>query len=391
MSRAKVAETVLVREKISRRQFARTVGAAGAALVVSRLDASAGAAAARAASDAPAVPIQLSQNENPYGPCPRALEAITRSQSVAARYPHDAGRLVDALAKLHKVQPANIVLGCGSTEILRMADMAFLGPEKNVVVAEPTYEAVLGYARITRAEAVKVPLTSDHRHDLPAMAAACDAHTGLVYICNPNNPTGTIVTGDELAQFMSRVPRSATVLVDEAYHHFVEDPRYSSVVDWLPKYPNLVIARTFSKIYGMAGMRLGYAISSAENIRAMNPHLTRFSANILAVSAALASLEDPDLVSTMRKKMNDTRRWLCRELEKDGRRYMPSEANFVMIDVGSDVQPMIGAFAKRSIVIGRKFPALPNWLRISIGTPQEMEAFVAALREIVPARATKAA
>ena len=379
------------RANISRRQFSRHVGAALGAAWVAGHWGGAPAVGGSPAESSPSEVIQLSQNENPYGPSPRALDAMTRSQAVASRYPNDVGRLVDELARLHGVKPENIALGCGSTEILKMADMAFLGAEKNVVVAEPTYEAVLGYARITRAEPVRVPLTADFHHDLPKMAAACTERTGLVYLCNPNNPTATIVTRDEMAGFFARVPRSTAILVDEAYYHFVENPQYTSALEWLGKVPNLIVARTFSKIYGMAGMRLGYAISSAENIRAMRDHVLRFNINTSVVAAALASLADAELVPAMRKKMNDTRRWLCRELEKDGRRFMPSEANFLMVEVGSDVQPLIAEFAQRKILVGRKFPSLPNWLRISIGTPAETEAFLSALREIVPVKGANAA
>src|SRR5262249_54778968 len=154
-----------------------------------------------------------------------------------------------------------------------MADMAFLTSGKNVVVCQPTFEAVLGYARATHADPVQIMQTADFRHDLPAMAAACNSNTGLVYVCNPNNPTGSIVTKDELGAFFAKVPTTATILVDEAYHHFVEDPRYSSAFDWFGKQPNLVICRTFSKIYGMAGMRLGYAVGPKEKIDAMRMHL----------------------------------------------------------------------------------------------------------------------
>jgi histidinol-phosphate aminotransferase len=191
---------------------------------------------------------------------------MTRSQAVAGRYPDAAEHATtEAIARHHGVSPDRIVLGCGSSEVLRLCDAAFLGPGRTVVAAEPTFEAVLHYAKVTKAEPVTVPLTLDFRHDLPAMARACDARTGLVYVCNPNNPTGTIVTGDELEAFLGRVPTTMTVVVDEAYHHFVEAPAYRSAVDAVDRFPNLVVTRTFSKIYGMAGMRLGYAVTSAAN------------------------------------------------------------------------------------------------------------------------------
>lgn len=372
---------------LTRRSLAGMLaGAAGAAL----LDHPAARAAARPAVSRQRAHgfIRLSANENPYGPCARALEALKTSGSEASRYPFGVDEEVrDALARLHGVAPEQVVLGCGSSDVLRMAGSAFLPAGRTVVAAEPTFEAVLDYARVTRAEPFKVPLTADFRHDLSRMAAACDARTGLVYVCNPNNPTGTIVGGDDLEAFLPKVPGSAVVLVDEAYHHFVETPRYRSAFDFLARYPNLVIARTFSKIYGMAGMRLGYGVASKENAKALRDHASWDNTNEAVLAMAAASLSDSTVVPRQRKLLNDTRRWLCSELEKEGRRYIPSETNFLMIDVQGDVLPVIRAFRDRGIQVGRKFPSMGNWLRISIGKQEETAAFLAGLREIVPARA----
>ncbi|HVN75551.1 MAG TPA: histidinol-phosphate transaminase [Thermoanaerobaculaceae bacterium] len=334
----------------------------------------------------PAGAIQLNSNENPYGPPPAARDAIVRALGVAGRYPDASEDEVrSALAKLHGVGPEQVLLGCGSVDILRMADNAFLAPGRKVVVAEPTYEAVLVYNRVTKAEPVKVPLGASFRHDLPRMAAACDAATGMVYVCNPNNPTGTIVTGEEMAEFLKRVPATVPVVLDEAYFHFVEDPAYASGFGLLAAHPNLVVLRTFSKIYGMAGMRLGYAVASKEMIAALRLHAAFSNANAAVLAAALATLAEPDLVPQTRRRLNDTRRWLTAQLAAEKRRFIPSEANFVMIETGRDVAPIIAAFKARKILVGRRFPAMPTWLRVSVGTPQEMAAFTAALREIVPA------
>lgn len=370
-----------------RRHFTSSLAALVGATLAPR--AASTVAAAGAADVQPGAPlIDLSSNENPYGPSPQALEAMTRCQSVACRYPDDVEkRVVEAIAKLHGIAPERVVLGCGSSEILRLCDAAFLGPGRKVLAAEPTFEAVLQYAKVTKAEAVQLPLDAAFRHDLGAMAAACDASTGLVYVCNPNNPTGTIVSGKELEAFVARVPASAVVLVDEAYHHFVEDPGYRSMAELVDRYPNLVVARTFSKIYGMAGMRLGYGISSLANAEALRAQAAWGNTNIAVLEAALASLEDKELVARQRERLNGTRRRLCRALEKDGRRYIPSEANFMMIDVGGDVKPLIPAFEARGVKVGRRFAAMPGWLRITIGKPEETEAFLAALRELVPVRA----
>jgi histidinol-phosphate aminotransferase len=383
----------------SRRHFARTLGTALGALALGPRLAGAGTSAPRGAVPAarrhtalPAGAVRIDSNENPYGPSAKALEAMTRSQGIAARYP-DAleDETTAVLAKLHGVAPENVILGCGSGEILRMADMAFTGPGRSAVAAEPTFEAVLAFARVTRADPVKIPLTADHRHDLPAMAAACGEATGLVYVCNPNNPTGTIVTRDEMKSFFDRVPRKTMILVDEAYHHFVEDSRYATAFEWIGKQPNLLVVRTFSKIYGLAGMRLGYGVGSQETIEALRPHRTWSNANASVLEAALASLEDASLVPECRARMNGTRRWLCDEMKKDGRSVIPSEANFVMIDVGTDVGSVIEALAQRGVLVGRRFPSLANWLRVSIGTPEEMQRCVEALRQVVPVRPSRAA
>jgi histidinol-phosphate aminotransferase len=372
---------------LTRRGFAGTLGtAAGLLWANPRLGGIAEAAGRR---PKPAGALPLNNNENPFGPNPRAIEAAVRAcQSASHRYP-DA--IVDeaqkAIADSHGVKPEQVVLGCGSSEILQMADQAFLWPGKKAVVAETTFEAVLLYARAISGVAVKVPLTPDFRHDLPGMAAACDTATGLAYVCNPNNPTGTIVTGDEVAAFAAKVPPHVTILIDEAYHHFVEDPRYRSAASLIAAHPNVVVARTFSKIHGMAGLRLGYAVGSEERIDAMSSFASFSNTNVAVLAAGLASLADPEHLGRTRKLLNDNRRWLAAEMAKQGRRVMPSEANFVMVDLGTDVAPVIEAFRARKILVGRKFPTLATWLRVTVGKREELEVFATALAEIVPVKA----
>jgi len=376
---------------LSRRQFGRLIGTGvGAALFAPKLTRS--VVEARLPPGVPEDVLQLNSNENPYGPSAKAWEAMVQSQRWASRYPgHLEQHVLEAIARHHEVEPTCVLLGCGSGEILRIADMAFLAPGTNLIVAEPTFEAVLIYAGVMRAESVKVPLTADFRHDLPRMAAACNAQTGLVYICNPNNPTGTVVTREELAAFFARVPQSATILVDEAYYHFVENPGCASACEWLTKLPNVIVVRTFSKVYGMAGMRLGYAIGSKDVIAKMRAHALTNNSNAAVLEAALASLADAALIPQRRKLNNDTRRWLCNELEKDGYQYIPSEGNFVMIALNGEAQPVIDAFRQRKILVGRQFPSMKTWLRVSIGKPEEMDAFLTGLRAIAPAAVRKAA
>lgn len=375
----------------SRREFARAFGATFAAAWVSPKLFQGVARGGPGGPPGDGI-IRLNYNENPYGPSREALEAITQSESVACRYPDDLrAQATQAIAELHGVPTEQIALGCGSTEILRACDAAFVGPGKNLVVAEPTFEAVVDYAKAGRGGAVKIPLTPDFRHDLPRMAAACTPATGLVYVCNPNNPTGTIVTRDEFAAFVKAVPASTMILVDEAYFHFVEDPRYASAADLIAKHPNLIVARTFSKVYGLAGMRLGYGVGNAGAIQAVRRQLLEDNGNAAVLPAAMASLGDPDRVLRTRKLLNDTRRWIVAALAGDGRRVIPSEANFIMIEIGRDVEPVIERFRAQKILVGRKFPSMPDWLRVTIGKPEEMETFLEALRGIVPAQSARAA
>jgi histidinol-phosphate aminotransferase len=375
------------RPVFSRRDFAKTVGAS----VAAAMSAPYLRAAQGARHDHPAPPdaVHLNFNENPYGPSPKALGALATCGNIAARYPDAAYfALTDELAQKHGVKRENIALGCGSTEILCIADEAFVSPSQHLVAADPTFEAVLEYVKAAHGAAVKVPLTKDYRHDLDAMAAQCTSKTGLVYICNPNNPTGTIVSRDEMAAFVGRVPQSALILVDEAYFDFATDPRYGTAIDLIAQHPNVVVSRTFSKVYGMAGMRLGYAVGAKDVIAALRPYnLQPFNANAAVLAAARASLADREHVVECGKKMNATRDWLCGRFAADGRTYIPSQANFVMVDLKTDVQPVGEKFYARKILVGRKFPTMPTFLRVSIGTQPETEQFAAALAEIVPAKA----
>ncbi|MGA7028992.1 MAG: histidinol-phosphate transaminase [Candidatus Acidiferrales bacterium] len=380
----------MTRNNFSRRDFSRLFGqslalAFAAPRLPKLLD-------AQRHKPIPGALIRLNYNENPYGPSPRALEALASCGSISNRYPDESYlQIKDDLAQKFNVTRDNIALGCGSTEILRCADAAFLDSSKNVVAAEPTFEAVLEYAQVLRAQPVKIPLTADHRHDLPRMAAACTSKTGVAYVCNPNNPSGTIVTRDDFAAFVQSVPPATLILVDEAYFDFADDPHYFSATEFMAKYPNVIVARTFSKIYGMAGMRLGYAIGAKEPIAQISNQLTQDNGNAAVLAAGIASLADNDYVTSCRARLNNTRRWLCSELAKDSRAFIPSQANFVMIDMGSDTQPFIDRFRARHILVGRRFASMPNFLRVTIGTQPETESFVAALREIAPAPARAAA
>lgn len=369
---------------LSRRGFAKILGtsAAYAALNPSLSFPAPALRLVSKAANAAAV-VRLSSNENPYGPSPLAVKAMTDAFSLAWRYPDDhEGVLVDALAKLHNVAANQILLGNGSGEILKVSAAAFTAAGKKLVVGNPTFEAILAHARTAQADVVKVDLTSDYSHDLAKMLAAA-SNAGLVYICNPNNPTASITPKDQIRAFLAKVPSQTIVLIDEAYHHYVESNDYESVIPLLAQYPNLMVARTFSKVYAMAGLRCGYCVARPELIQRMRVQQTQDSINIMALVAAAASLQDAAQVEQGRRRNSEVKKFVYDELDKLGFKFIPSHANFMMIDLRREVKPMIAAMRARNVEVGRVFPALPNFMRVTIGTQPQMDAFVSAFRAVM--------
>jgi len=328
--------------------------------------------------------ILLNSNENPFGPSPAARAALEQARSLVMRYPdYHADLLKEAIASYHGVDPAMVVVTCGSTELLKLAAQAFLGPGRRLVVAEPTFEAIAFYAGLTGAEVVKVAVTADYGHDLEAMARAAQERPGLVYLCNPNNPTGTVVSKAAGELFLGQIPPQQVVLVDEAYYHYADNGSYDTLLNAVTAERNLVVARTFSKIYGMAGLRLGYGIARRELMERMRPHQVIESWNVMACVAALASLDAPQWVERNREWNRQARTSLAEAMQERGYAVIPSQANFVCVHVGQSVRPVIAAFRERGIAVGRPFAGLPEHIRVSLGTPEEMEKFVAAFDAVM--------
>jgi histidinol-phosphate aminotransferase len=363
---------------ISRRRFAQLLGAGAAAAVVRPTLSFAGSPERIAASEV----VRLSSNENPYGPSPKAFKAMSDSFDLASRYPDDHDNvLIDKLAKINGVNHDQILLGDGSNEILKLCAETFTGKEKGkLVAADPTFEAILEQARVNGAEVVKVPLTPSFSHDLPKMLAA--ANGGLVYVCNPNNPTASITPKNELREFITKTPRKTAILVDEAYFHYADAPDYETVIPLIKDHPNLIIARTFSKIYGMAGLRCGYCVAQKETIDQLRPHQMWNSLNIMALAAASASLDDPAQVLNGRRLNSETRTFVTGELDTMGYKSIPSQANFIMFDCKRPVVPHIQALKQCNVRVGRLFPALPNHMRLTIGKKTEMESFLSAFQQV---------
>jgi histidinol-phosphate aminotransferase len=366
---------------ISRRQFAHLIGAGAAAAFV-RPSLALAKATTNPAGTVGSNIVRLSANENPYGPSSKALKAMTDNFCLACRYPDEhVDALVNGLAKLNDVGSDQILLGDGSSEILELCAHTFTGPQSgNLVVADPTFELILNHASVIGAEIVKVPLTSGFAHDLEKMGTA--AKGGLIYVCNPNNPTASITPRNDLRDFIEKAPSGTMILVDEAYFHFADSPDYESVIPMVKDHPNLIVARTFSKIYGMAGLRCGYCVAQKRTIDQLRKHQSWDTVNCMALAAAVASLPDEGQVANNRKLNSEAKKFTVSELSKLGHVTIPSQANFIMFDCQRPVVPLIQSMKEHNVQVGRLFPAMPNHMRLTIGKKSEMDAFLSAFKQV---------
>jgi len=377
---------------LSRRNLARLFGASAAWAAVAPLVSEgrilAEAGPAKPTPQPAGKTIRLSANENPYGPPPAALQAIESSLALACRYPDDeVRRLTAQLAAAHGVAPDSIRLGDGSSQSLHAAVAAWAGPERAVATADPTFEAVGHYAEVRGARVTRVALTRDYRHDLGAMAKAV-GEKGLLYICNPNNPTATLTPAGEIRRLLARLPPTVTVLVDEAYHDYaVGTDGYQSVIGWTREFPNLVVTRTFSKIYGMAGLRCGYAVAAPPTLAKLARRLPWDALNLAALVAARAALGEKAYLERSRRLNDEVRASTVAGFARRGFQVIPSCANFVMVELGRDVAPVVTGLAARGVEVGRRFPAMPSHLRLTLGTAEEMRGFFAAFDEVLGVKA----
>ncbi|MDB6066483.1 MAG: putative Histidinol-phosphate aminotransferase [Pedosphaera sp.] len=331
---------------------------------------------------------KLCFNENPYGPPESVVTAMAHALKYANRYGYPDGGLIQAIADHHGVKPENVVLGAGSTEVLQMVADAFLPDHKQVVGVEPTFGSVYEFATGLKASAIKVPLLPDHRQDIPGMIKAAQDNqktVGFVYLCNPNNPTGAIVTRTEVKQLLDGIPANLPVLIDEAYHHFAEDADYATSIPYVLEGRPVIVTRTFSKIAALAGMRLGYGIAPATLIDQMRPFMGSMTINALVKWGAVAALKDTAAMEKARQDTIRVRKQTIAEITALGYSVIPSECNFFMINIRRQVRPVIKAFQERGILVGRPFPPMLEFLRVSVGTTPEMNRFMAAFKEILPA------
>lgn len=329
-------------------------------------------------SELPKDMVWLNANENPDGPPPAALEAAIRCLPTTGRYHYQEYReFYAAVARSEDLAANQVLLGAGSSEVLHAAVDALTSAEKPLIAMAPTFEGPLDVAAALGRKVIRVPLTSGHYADVRRMVEEAGRYPAgsLLYLCNPNNPTGAVTPKKDLAWLVANLPPQAVALIDEAYHNFADTPEFESALSYVRQDKPVVVTRTFSKIFGMAGLRAGYACARPGLIAAMSP----FRNNVIsyvAVQAVLAAVADaPNFLPARRARLLKTRADLCAWLKERELAYIESHANFLMIDVRRDARELIFAMPRRGVAVGRPFPPYTQHLRVSIGTDADMAKF----------------
>lgn len=323
-------------------------------------------------------PLFLDRNENAYGPSPKVLAAVRAELHEINRFPAEAENVLsETLAEFHHKQREQIVVGAGSNAVLQLAATVYLGPERRVILGTPSYGALEHYARARGAQVEAVQLRNDRSHDLEAMLARADSSTGLIYICNPNNPTGTLTERSEIDRFLEKLPESVAVVIDEAYHEYAGGSgAYVSLIDSPPKpRPGVIVLRTFSKAYGLAGLRLGFAISDSETAGRLASTRPLLAVNRLALAAGVAALGDRQHVADCVQRNRDDRQEFVNQVNARMLRVLDPHANFACLNVMRPVQEVLEHYSRYNIRLGPEIPSMPNYVRVSFGRPEEMKEF----------------
>lgn len=328
-------------------------------------------------------PVKISQNENPYGPSPLAIKAMTEQLTKGNRYAIPMiNEFKTAVANMHQVKDSQILIGCGSSEILALS--AFLASERGkgqLLAAHPTFRIWLKPAERVGLEVKWVPLDTEMKHDLNAMSDAVNVNTRYIYICNPNNPTGTVLNDSDLRSFIRKHAPSTYIVVDEAYTEYADTP---SVSDMVSEFPNLIIAKTFSKIYGMAGLRIGYAIAQEETIKKLSQYQAWANAGVsnISIAAALAALPDKAHCDRSKNLNAQARAYTEAVLKEKGLSFVPSKTNFIFFNVHHLNIDFAEIMSQNGILLRNWEAANQKYARVSIGTLAEMEQFAAALKKL---------
>lgn len=327
------------------------------------------------AESAPRV-IRLDKNENPYGPSDNVAAALRSGLEIANRFPEsELDALTKRIADVHGVHPEQVILGCGSTEILSMCSRAFLGPQSKLLISTPGFEPMAGYARTAGAYVQMVPLARNYTNDLALMAQQ-SAAASLVYISNPHNPTGTITPRKNIEELIRALPAHTYVIVDEAYHHYVTpSSSYASFIDHPLNDSRVIVTRTFSKIYGLAGMRIGYGIAAAQTVQRIVVYRLPEEVNVSAARAARIALEANDHIQTCAQRNTDNRQEFFNQANARMLRWIDSQTNFVLLNTGRNGREISEHFRKNNILLASGFPSMENYVRVTVGSPDEMKEF----------------
>jgi histidinol-phosphate aminotransferase len=318
--------------------------------------------------------IRLSSNENPYGPGPKALEAAADAAAKGAYYPFSIMvNLQHDIAEQHGLAMDNLLLSSGSNEALQAAFVAW-GKQGKILVPELTYGAPIGYASRLGVEFVTVPMSEDMSINLDAMAAAVDESISMVYICTPNNPTGMALDGDEMRKFCRAVGDSAVILIDEAYNELTDDPEYTSMVDLVRDEENVIVMRTFSKIFGMAGMRIGYGMARPDLARTVQQHVMSWPSGV-GLAAAIAAYGDKDFIEFSRDKIHEGRAMVTETFRRNGIKPLPSQGNFLYADIGRDASEFAGKLRAEKVQIRGAYEPFTNYSRVSMGKLEDLKKF----------------
>ncbi len=365
---------------LNRRQWLASSALAAAALALTRDRAFAATGSSRPAF------VKLDQNENPYGISKATAQAITEAITTSNRYPGaQTAALRNAIAERENVPPDCVVLGAGSTEIFSLACLLDAADGKEVLLAEPTYSGFVSYAERLRATLTRVPVNERWELNLDELTRRAPKSVGLVYVCNPNNPTGTIVDGARLRQFCEAMAPRGLVFVDEAYHELVEDPRHASMIERVRQGGNVMVARTFSKLYGLAGLRIGYGIARPDLAAQLRRIQTNFApVSQLSLAAARAAYADSDFIALCKRRNAAARTGFYALLDRLGHKaILGSQTNFVTFEASGGSPALVARLQREFDIHVRSFQFLDrSWVRVSMGTPEEMATLASAMEKL---------
>ncbi|MBT8269758.1 MAG: aminotransferase class I/II-fold pyridoxal phosphate-dependent enzyme [Flavobacteriaceae bacterium] len=368
---------------INRRQWLGRAGLAGLGLTLSPIEILANPHLDEFAPTNEIGFAKLNSNENPFGPSEVVRQAMIEAFDLGCRYPYGKmNELAHLIAKKEGLSREHIVMCAGSTEGLKATGLTYGVNGGEIITADPVYKSLLVYAEQFGAYINRVPLNQDMGHDLDEMEARITKKTSLIFLCNPNNPTGTLIPKNELVDFCETVSDRTIVFSDEAYYDYITEAAYPSMVSLVKKGKNVVVSRTFSKVYGLAGLRVGYLIARPDIAERIRKNVMA-KANMMAVIGAMAAMNDDKFYSMSLEKNKAAKSIIYNTLDELGLRYVPSHTNFVFFHTGKDINELIPKMRAKGVAIGRPFPPLTDWCRISTGTIPHVEKFAIALKSVI--------